>query len=977
MRHVPHLRLAAFVGRETELALLASVLPSRHGSRAGAVAVIGEAGIGKTRLADAVVAAARARGIRVVRGVAYEVDEPLPYSVPSDLFLQWVREDPAIVDLARDHQLLAALGRFVPDLAAREAPPERLSAQDERFRYLEAAAQLFRTAAREEPLLVVIEDAHWADWDSWSMLRYVARVMRERPVLFALVTRPDEHGGEPEGLSELARETDMRRVVLGPLDFDGATRMLESLVGERLPLAIVQTIYRESGGNPFYLRHLLEHLLEEGKLQRRHGRWSTDLGADELGIPRGVRSLLTTRIDRLSDGAVGMLRLASIYPDGFDVARLRILGDGPDDRLLDYLDESLDAGVIVAREGSYAFAHTLLRRTLHDAMNPDRRAQLHRRAAEKLAHSGDDPGEIARHYHASRRIPGADVGVAFALRAAERAADAHRHEHQADFLRIAVDLQGDQAGVDSLRDLALAQAAALDIDAAESTAQRLLERVRGARPEGGVYPPSMLDFLASLARRLKDAGAAPTVWRPFVELGLEACGEARDITWARLAILRPRWRCRWVGLVCETTHFPFDPVALDIVRRTGEEDDIAETLDPFEPRTKEETEAVRVLADRWRSAAAIIRARDVVARDWNFRHGDMLTAADRLRELARESERFGSLPGRAEAYTQLVWVELVLGRLSPSDDALREARSLTARLGPNHRLHVVLDVAVATAVAHCYGGWEPVREAARRALEGVIGQQAPIGVVLLANSAMAEAFSPGAGSYEERIEALLCSLERTDRGAYLANAALYFGVMAAHEREDVKRALRFAKLVREAQARGVCAGPFGESLEGQLGVLAALQGQGARARKHFAEARASLDRGGLQCLRAIIDFHDARVVGALGDVEGWRASIEQARRRFDMLGMAFWSARASRLEATGPAAAARNPHAPGPDGLSPREMEILGKLAAGGTAKTIASALGLGVATVNRHLANIYPKIGVNTRVAATAYALKHHIGQS
>jgi DNA-binding NarL/FixJ family response regulator len=92
--------------------------------------------------------------------------------------------------------------------------------------------------------------------------------------------------------------------------------------------------------------------------------------------------------------------------------------------------------------------------------------------------------------------------------------------------------------------------------------------------------------------------------------------------------------------------------------------------------------------------------------------------------------------------------------------------------------------------------------------------------------------------------------------------------------------------------------------------------------------------------------------------------------------MAFWSARAARLEASGAAAAARNLHAPGPDGLSPREMAILGKLAAGGSAKAIASDLGLGVATVNRHLANIYQKIGVNSRVAATAYALKHRISQ-
>ncbi len=196
-----------------------------------------------------------------------------------------------------------------------------------------------------------------------------------------------------------------------------------------------------------------------------------------------------------------------------------------------------------------------------------------------------------------------------------------------------------------------------------------------------------------------------------------------------------------------------------------------------------------------------------------------------------------------------------------------------------------------------------------------------------------------------------------------------------HEREDVKRALRFEKLVRESRARGICGGAFGKAQDAALGMLAALQGNNVGARKHFAEARPSLEREGLLCFGAIIDFHDARVVGAMGDIEGWRAALERAYRQFDDLGMVFWKDRAAKALASG-APEARNPHALGPDGLSRREVEVLGLLAAGGTAKTIASRLALSVATVNRHVANIYEKIGVNSRAAATAYALKHGIGK-
>jgi DNA-binding CsgD family transcriptional regulator len=201
-------------------------------------------------------------------------------------------------------------------------------------------------------------------------------------------------------------------------------------------------------------------------------------------------------------------------------------------------------------------------------------------------------------------------------------------------------------------------------------------------------------------------------------------------------------------------------------------------------------------------------------------------------------------------------------------------------------------------------------------------------------------------------------------------------VVAAHEREDVKRALRFEKLVRESRARGISGGAFGKAQDAALGMLAALQGNNVGARKHFAEARPSLEREGLLCFGAIIDFQDARVVGAMGNIEGWRAALERAHRQFDALGMVFWKDRAAKALASSAPAEARNPHALGPDGLSRREVEILGLLAAGGTAKTIASRLALSVATVNRHVANIYQKIGVNSRAAATVYALKHGIGK-
>jgi DNA-binding CsgD family transcriptional regulator len=215
-------------------------------------------------------------------------------------------------------------------------------------------------------------------------------------------------------------------------------------------------------------------------------------------------------------------------------------------------------------------------------------------------------------------------------------------------------------------------------------------------------------------------------------------------------------------------------------------------------------------------------------------------------------------------------------------------------------------------------------------------------------------------------------LERTDLGVYGANAALALGVYAIWQREDVKRAGRFEALVRSLEKRGITLGPAGDRRELLLGRLAALQGQAPAARAHFANARGDLDRAGQACFRALVDLDDAVVAGALGDEPAWRALLQRAREQFDMLGMTFWRACADRAQTAGPRVTPRNFHARGPDDLSPREMEILGKLAAGGRSKIIAAELRLSVATVNRHIANVYKKIGVRSRAAATAYAVKH-----
>jgi len=885
------------------------------------------------------------------------------------MFSQWAREQPTLLNHSHSN-LIRPLSRLVPAFAAvADLPPLKgLSGPDERFRLFESAVHLLHTVAAEGPILLVLEDLQWADRESWSMLLHCVRSTRSLALFIVITIRSDEASGEPSELGALARENELHRIAVRPLDAADTMRMLECLADRRLPPSLAGAIHRETGGNPFYVRQLFNHLVEEGKLERQ-GQWPADMH-EGLGIPAGLRPLLSRRLARLSEPTLAVLRIGSIFPDGFDLRRLQLLMADHEETILDRIDEAMRAGVVVSRGDGYVFAHALLRRAMYDELNPDRRAILHRRAATRLAELEADPGEIAHQYHASRRMAGAEVGRAFALKAAERARANHIHEHEAAFLLIACDLAGEAVSDETLRDLALAQAASVDVEAAEATTHRIFSRCQEQQP---IW---IMTFLVTLVRRLRDAGAPTETWQPMVRRGLEACGARRDLAWARLEVLRQLSRCRWTGWTFETIYDAPDPLALEIVQRLGDEEDRASGLDLYAPRSMEQTNQVQRWAAEWQNPAAIIRAREVVTHDWIYRHGRLAKGVESAQDLLRDAERLGSLPGRAEALASLALAEASFGHLARSDEALSDARALATRLGPRHRLHLFLELSVVAWRAYLYGGnWPVIREIGSRALQVVKDHPVRVGQIVLGFATLAEAFSPADGDYDVRVEALLRSLESTDCDRQLSDDALGLGVCAVWQREDVKRAGRFEALARTPK-HGTTIGAAGECREFILGRLAALQGRPAAARTHFAKARGDLDRAGQVCLGALVDLDDAVVAGNSGDEPSWRALLQRAREQFVALGMRSWQEHVDRARITGLRAAPRNYHARGPDDLSPREMEILGMLAAGSRSKAIAADLRLSLPTVNRHIANIYAKIGVSSRAAATAYAVKHRLSR-
>jgi hypothetical protein len=261
--------------------------------------------------------------------------------------------------------------------------------------------------------------------------------------------------------------------------------------------------------------------------------------------------------------------------------------------------------------------------------------------------------EIAAQYHASVALPDAERGVPHAIAAAEQATAADAHERAVAFLRMARDLAAEAPAAlraDVLARLAVAEAEALLLDEARASVEEALAAAGAA----GWADADLAPFLATVARVLKDGSAPHAAWEPLVERGLALVGRRRDLTRARLTLLRDRvetiadgpiYAGRWIG---------HDPEAVDVVRTQGDEDDYARTLEPYEHRTREQTDAVLDLARTWRRPAAVMRALEVAARDLLHRHGDFRQAAAQLEELIEAGARYGALPAQVEALVQLL-----------------------------------------------------------------------------------------------------------------------------------------------------------------------------------------------------------------------------------------------------------------------------------------------------------------------------------
>jgi DNA-binding SARP family transcriptional activator len=371
------------IGRDRELAAARGALDATGRGGGGALLVLGDAGIGKTRLVDALLEDAQARGWHTLRGAVREEEGRPPYGPVIEAI------DPLIAARPDLLESLNESSQRVVALLCPSAPPgdAGVSGEVERHQVFAALGQLVHTAAGESGVVMALEDAHAADVATLLLAHYLSRAARQEPMLVVLTARHGEGGPELARLrSSLREQRAATEIVLGPLTNLALADIAERAAGRALGASTLEAIAAAAAGNPFFAEEIAASV-EDGNVR----------------VPEHVSEILDTRLGHLPEDARPVVLLAAALPDGFAVSDLAVVADVEPARAEAAVSAALRRGVLERDASGLRFRHPLLRDAAHRQLDPERLIDAHLRAAERLGESGGAPERVAYHLLAAGR----------------------------------------------------------------------------------------------------------------------------------------------------------------------------------------------------------------------------------------------------------------------------------------------------------------------------------------------------------------------------------------------------------------------------------------------------------------------------------------------------------------------------------------------------------------------------------------------
>ncbi|HEX2168548.1 MAG TPA: BREX system ATP-binding domain-containing protein [Longimicrobiales bacterium] len=439
------------IGRDSDVATLLPHLDAVTDGSGGTIVLTGAGGVGKTRLAEVVAQEARRRGFRVAAGRAFHVETGVPYALFADAFMPVIRElEPAaLATLTRGAE--AELSIVLPVLGA--ARPQSDDPSELRTRLMWSVAEFVRALSARQPLLLLLDDVHWADLSSLELLHFLARQTAHARVLIVCTYNDTERELRPEirsleqsllalGVAHVHRVQPLTRAETGDL-----VRRVFAVDG-RVTSDFSTLLYGWTRGNVFFLREILQSLVDSGRLHRREdGQW---LGWEsvEMELPGSIREAVAVRLGRLSAAARSLAECAAVISTRVDHDVLRAVVRLPEDAMLAAIDELLRTHIIVESsapgELRYDFAHPLLRQVLYSELGTARCRAMHGIIAQELeqrygADAADHADELAFHFARAEADALEPKAVQYLHTAGRHALDRFADREAIGYLRLARD----------------------------------------------------------------------------------------------------------------------------------------------------------------------------------------------------------------------------------------------------------------------------------------------------------------------------------------------------------------------------------------------------------------------------------------------------------------------------------------------------------------------------------------------------------
>ena len=980
----------SFVGRDRELGELTAAFEEAASGRGRLMMVVGEPGIGKTALCEQLGSFAEEHGGLTLVGHCYEEGSlSLPYLGFVEALRTYVRNR-APEDLRNDLGPQAGdLARILPEIQDRLQVEPRPAAdpEDDRYRLLQATAAFLRNISDVQPLVVVLEDLHDADKGTLDVLTYLSRTLGDFRMLVVGTYRDVEvDRAHPLSgtLADLRRASSFGRTALRGLDPDEVQRMMSGVAGQDVAWGLAEAVHRQTEGNPLFVQEVVRYLVEEGF--STDGSWDST-GRVAFGIPEGLRDVIGRRLSRLSPECNEVMGIAAVIGREFGLDVLQQVVEMSEDSLFGVLKEAQAASIIEERSAlgaavCFRFAHAFFRQTLYEEIFAPLRIRFHQQVGRAMeeAYAGqleEHAAELADHFANSSSEEDLTRALGYSEMAARHAQSVYSYGEAARLLEQALKVQQ-----------------VLDRNDRPKQCDLLLSLGEALMPAG--EPRQVMDVVAAeafaLAEAMDDRGRAARSCR----LALEAAWQYG----ASLPVVGPEGR-RWVERADQYAEpDSTDRVLTDLmlafvrwsegdiveVRTLGRRAlELARRLDDLEilyfatvlfvehwtPREQEERwQLVTEMADHPQSGVTAktlgfwLYVAGSACLDW----GERARAEMLWEQVVQLAQRTDDATVIVRSLFLRPWLDYIDGRLEEAISGAEHLRRRADELGAMVRGQWFAGLLGLRPLINLGRGEEAiaaVRDAERLAEVEGASQDFARSDLLRAHLGP----SDQAAAILRRRASEVTQLQGENISTPLLIEGLELAVLVEDRELCSDLVERLASVAFLSTAHYVQTCPARH-----LGAAAALLGEPDKARAYYIQAleaagkirfRPEIALTHLQLAELLLESYPDERAEALEHLEFAIAEFQEMKMQPSL-------ERALKLQDGMDSLKAHS--VPYPDGLSPREVEVLRLIAQGKSNRQIAEELFLSPSTIAHNVTSILTKTGSANRAEAATYATRHDL---